>query len=222
MKYEIKTAVGVVLNDQGQILLGRCKTDDDRNGFLCFPGGGIDGDEDIFSAAIREVKEETNIVTSLEHMIFSVHNTKNFVAYVVLKDTGANDIVKFNDEYDEANPGGWYSLDSLPTEEVFNLNLDVMQNLGLINSKNVEYKINNESIKTIKELVESGASAKEILELKESLLADLNYEIGKEYRYRPDAKKAWEKNPEEMVKKMSKLLKENPKKIKEELIFLFK
>lgn len=160
MNYEIKTAVGVVLNDKGQILLGRCKTDDDRNGFLCFPGGGIDDGEDIFSAAIREVKEETNIVTSLEHMIFSVHNTKNFVAYVVLKDTGKNDIVKFNDEYDEVNPGGWYSLDSLPTEEVFNLNLDVMQNLGLISPINVEYKVNNESVK---DLIESDQSVEKIV-----------------------------------------------------------
>ena len=57
MKYNIETAVGVVVNNKNQVLLGRCKTDDDRNDLLCFPGGGIDKGEDVFSAALREVKE---------------------------------------------------------------------------------------------------------------------------------------------------------------------
>ena len=158
MKYEIKTAVGVVINNKNQILLGRCKTDDERDGLLCFPGGGIDGKEDVYTAALREVKEETNVIGTISRMTFLVHQEVPFIAFVLLKDTGDNSEIVWNDEYDPKNPGGWYDLDRLPSAEILNNNLDVMRTLGLI-TKPVYYHKNNESFQHLIESSESSTVA---------------------------------------------------------------
>jgi 8-oxo-dGTP pyrophosphatase MutT (NUDIX family) len=167
MDYKIKTAVGVVVNSKNQVLLGRCKTDDARNGLLCFPGGGIDGKEDVFTAALREVKEETNIIGTISRMTFVIHQEVPFIGFVLLKDTGDNSEIVWNDEYEQDNPGGWYDLNKLPSEEIMNNNLDVLKTMGLV-TKPVYYNKNNESMSNLKELIESGKSVEYILNLKEA------------------------------------------------------
>jgi len=155
MKYDITTAVGIVLNSKSQVLLGRCLTDDDRNGKLCFPGGGVEEGEDIFSAAIREIKEETNIVPLIVNTAFIVHSSKPFVAYVVLTDTETNTPI-FNDEYVRGGDSGWFDLDTLPYSDVFNLNLDILTMLNLIPKREITYvKDNIESDSDIEGIVES-------------------------------------------------------------------
>ncbi|QQO97505.1 NUDIX domain-containing protein [Maribacter phage Molly_5] len=169
MDYKYKTAVGIVINDDNEILLGRCVTEDDRNGMLCFPGGGIDKGEDIFSAAIREVQEETNISCHVDKMVFVTHSSRPTVAFVMLKpEVGFMD-PKFNDEYDQSNPGGWFPLDNLPTAEVLNNNLDILRNFKLVTGK-VEYakdninESSNMKSEDIKSLIESSDSAEDIVE----------------------------------------------------------
>ncbi|QQO97304.1 MutT/NUDIX hydrolase [Maribacter phage Colly_1] len=168
MDYKYKTAVGIVINDDNEILLGRCVTEDDRNGMLCFPGGGIDKGEDIFSAAIREVQEETNISCHVDKMVFVTHSSRPTVAFVMLKpEVGFMD-PKFNDEYDQSNPGGWFPLDNLPTAEVLNNNLDILRNFKLVTGK-VEYakdninESSNMKSEDIKSLIESNKNIDEIL-----------------------------------------------------------
>lgn len=159
MKFKYETAVGVVLNSKNQILLGRCQSDDERNGFLCLPGGGIDNSEDVFTAALREIKEETNVTGAISMMTFLTHAGLPTIAFVVMKDTGDNSELKFNDEYDPSNPGGWFDLKNLPTEEILNSNLDILKTLGMI-KKDVSYHKNNESIKN---LIESGEDSSAIV-----------------------------------------------------------
>jgi 8-oxo-dGTP pyrophosphatase MutT (NUDIX family)/predicted kinase len=80
---EYKSAVAIILNEDGQVLVGRAKSEDDRNGKLCFPGGGIDPEDgaDPLAAAKREAFEETG----LEVRPFSIidHPEKPGVAFVV-------------------------------------------------------------------------------------------------------------------------------------------
>lgn len=167
MDYKISTAVAVVINNKNQVLLGRCVSDDQRNGLLCFPGGGIESKEDVFTAALRELREETNVIGSLSRMTFVIHQEVPFIGFVLLRDTGDNTDIVWNDEYDPKNAGGWYDLNKLPSDEILNSNLDVLKTMRLT-SKPVYYNKNNESMSTLKELIESGESVKNILNLKEA------------------------------------------------------
>ncbi len=68
MKSPIIAVLAVIQNDQGQILGVSRKYNRSDFGF---PGGKVDAGEDIYSAMIREVKEETNLnVTSAEPLYF--------------------------------------------------------------------------------------------------------------------------------------------------------
>ena len=60
-KLPLRKGVGVVLlNNNNQVFVA--KRIDNPNDFWQMPQGGVDGSEDSFDAAIRELKEETSIV----------------------------------------------------------------------------------------------------------------------------------------------------------------
>ena len=60
-KLPLRKGVGVVLlNNNNQVFVA--KRIDNPNDFWQMPQGGVDGNEDSFNAAIRELKEETSIV----------------------------------------------------------------------------------------------------------------------------------------------------------------
>ena len=60
-KLPLRKGVGVVLlNNNNQVFVA--KRIDNPNDFWQMPQGGVDGNEDSFDAAIRELKEETSIV----------------------------------------------------------------------------------------------------------------------------------------------------------------
>ena len=58
----LRSGVGiVVLNKKNQVFVGK-RIDNPKN-FWQMPQGGVDADEDFLNAAIRELKEETSIVS---------------------------------------------------------------------------------------------------------------------------------------------------------------
>lgn len=65
---------GIIINDNNEILLGYC------NKTYQFPGGHLEGKEDLYSCLKREVKEETGIVLTKEYSPFLVikYYTRNY------------------------------------------------------------------------------------------------------------------------------------------------
>ena len=58
----LRSGVGIViLNKENQVFVGK-RIDNPKN-FWQMPQGGVDADEDFLNAAIRELKEETSIVS---------------------------------------------------------------------------------------------------------------------------------------------------------------
>lgn len=66
MKHVVKCMVS---NLDGEILLIKRAEDDSHAGYWETPGGGVDGDETLVDACIREVKEETGL-TLTEQPLF--------------------------------------------------------------------------------------------------------------------------------------------------------
>ncbi len=126
-KKRVGAGFGVILERDGKILLGKRHPDPDKAdsafrsaGEWALPGGKIDWGETLEEAAIREVKEETDI-TIINPEVISVHNCKNEYAHfltvgLLAREWSGGPKVM---EPDEMVEWGWFSLDNLPTPRYF-------------------------------------------------------------------------------------------------------
>ncbi|OPX90208.1 MAG: NADH pyrophosphatase [Pelotomaculum sp. PtaB.Bin104] len=102
----------VVLNERGQILLGR------RNGTYrgtwCIPCGYVEYDEDVREAIVREFKEETNLDIRL-HGVFAVHsnfhNPETHTVGIWFRAEVTGGELAAQADLDQA---GYFDLDELP------------------------------------------------------------------------------------------------------------
>lgn len=109
-----KAAVAIVYDDYGNLLLGKAKTNDDRNGKWCFPGGGIKPGECPGEASARECQEETGIFVKPQQMSFS-YCEKPGVAFVVCRKVSG--CLDPNHEFSELKwvpRDKWFKLDLYP------------------------------------------------------------------------------------------------------------
>jgi 8-oxo-dGTP diphosphatase len=60
MSNKPRVTAAMIVEHEGKILLAR-RNKKNRNGFWVIPGGGVDFGETLENAAVREVKEETNV-----------------------------------------------------------------------------------------------------------------------------------------------------------------
>lgn len=58
---QVHVAVGVVLNDKGEVLLSKRGKHLHQGGLWEFPGGKVEAGEHVFDALVREFQEEVNI-----------------------------------------------------------------------------------------------------------------------------------------------------------------
>ena len=121
MEKLIKVGVGVMIIDDNKILLGhRSSTRKDTGGIFepdtwTLPGGKQEYEETVYEAAIREVKEETNLKIK-NPIVFSVsddfQSDRHFVTIeMIAKEyTGKLKIMEPTKEDDWQ----WFDLDNLP------------------------------------------------------------------------------------------------------------
>lgn len=124
-KVELKSAVGIVFDQKGDILLGKAITNDERNGKWVFPGGGIDKGESPLQASVREVYEETGVIATPLRMLTITHPSKPNVGFCILKCDSTTITLIANEEFQEL---GWFSSESLP-KDILSLNLDILASI---------------------------------------------------------------------------------------------
>lgn len=123
----IGAGFGVILEQNGQILLGRRHPDPDKAdsafrsaGEWCIPGGKLDWGESLEDGAIREVREETGIEIKNPEVI-SIHNCINEYAHfvtvgLVAKQWSGEAKVM---EPDEIVEWKWFDIKDLPYPRYF-------------------------------------------------------------------------------------------------------
>jgi|GEM_PF-486430 len=132
MNTHARIGIGVVVvNDKGQILLGKRNKTEKRESHKInydwdwsLPGGGLDFGESFEECAIREVKEETNLDIENPHVI-SVYNdnkrvgNESFAHWVTIGMRSIKYSGEMNaNEPDKYTEWKWFDLDKLP-EKIF-------------------------------------------------------------------------------------------------------
>ena len=74
---EKKVALLIGVNEEGEVLVGR-RTD---NGRLALPGGGVEEDEEINKAAIRELAEETGMTLEQVYYLMNLQVSGLDISY---------------------------------------------------------------------------------------------------------------------------------------------
>lgn len=123
MKSKVGVGVGIIVLKDSKILLGlrnedASKADSEMHGegTWTMPGGKLDYGETFEQAAIREVKEETNLnVHEIE--VFCVQNDHNEFAHFVTIGLLATDYdgEVCTMEPDEITTWKWFSFDEIPS-----------------------------------------------------------------------------------------------------------
>jgi mutator protein MutT len=126
-KKKVGAGLGVILERDGKILLGKRHPDPDKAdsafrsaGEWSLPGGKLEWGESIEDGAVREVKEETGITIKNPEVI-SVHNCKNehahfmTVGLIAHEWEGEAQVM----EPDEMTEWQWFDLNNLPSPRYF-------------------------------------------------------------------------------------------------------
>ena len=145
-KLPLRNGVGlVILNSQNQVFVAR-RIDNPKN-YWQMPQGGVENGEDYYKAALRELKEETNIKSiSLVKEIdgFISYNLPNNLLgiiwkgrykgqkqkWFIMKFTGKDSEININTEKPEFLDWRWADLETI-TDTVVDFKLKVYEKLVL-------------------------------------------------------------------------------------------
>lgn len=78
-----KRVAGVIIKD-GKILLMRRVRDGQE--YFVFPGGGVEENETIENAVVREIKEEFNLDIKIDKFLFEIENRGRQEFYFLIKE----------------------------------------------------------------------------------------------------------------------------------------
>ena len=143
-KLPLRIGVGIVLlNTENKIFVGK-RIDNPKN-FWQMPQGGVDNNENYYEAALRELKEETSIISVEliqeidkkftyilpDHLIGIIWKGKfkgQTQKWFVMRFIGNESEININTKHPEFLDWKWINLDDLP-EIAVNFKLDVYKNV---------------------------------------------------------------------------------------------
>lgn len=78
-----KRVCAVIIKDNKVLLMRRIKEGQE---YFVFPGGGIEKDESVENAIIREVKEELSLDAKIDKLLFQIENRGQQELYFLIKE----------------------------------------------------------------------------------------------------------------------------------------
>ena len=142
----------IIKNNEGKLLLQRRQGTKLWPGFLALPAGHIDEGENAYEAAIREAKEELNIIISQDNIIDTfVVNRRNksllpyYDVYFEINDYKGDIIINEPEKCSELK---WYGIEELPEDMIEFEKIALLNNkkgikfstIDVDNEKNTGYK----------------------------------------------------------------------------------
>ena len=122
MERKFRVSAGAIIIRGDEILLVRTKNSD-GNDFLVGPGGGVESNEGINQACIREVREETGIEVRPDKILFVedlVWQNKRVVKIWFLCNVTGGELTRTPGAIEEGLiEAGWFRKDQLKNEIVF-------------------------------------------------------------------------------------------------------
>ncbi len=82
-----KRVAAVIIEDNKILLMRRIKEGQE---YFVFPGGGIEGNESVEDAIIREVKEELSLDVKIDKLFFEIENRGQEELYFLIKEFSGN------------------------------------------------------------------------------------------------------------------------------------
>ncbi len=125
-----QTAASILLNNKREILLVKRKNDPFM-GLWSLPAGFVNYGENPIDAAIRELKEETNLVAQFDKIVgiyLTDDHPKTFSILTVIK---VKNISGKLDAKDDASEIKFFNIENLP-EMAFSAQIEAIKNISLI------------------------------------------------------------------------------------------
>jgi ADP-ribose pyrophosphatase YjhB (NUDIX family) len=122
---EPKLVAVVLVEHEGKILLGR-RVMNPGKGLWSFPSGYVDRYEKVEEAALREVKEETNLDVALKGLVGVYSENGNPVVLMVFRASVVGSLEQMTAQPEEVSELQFFGLDHLP-ELAFPFDLNILQ-----------------------------------------------------------------------------------------------
>lgn len=139
-------AVVLVYDPESEsILLIKSSDTDQYEDQWIFPGGHVEDHEDVYTAGIREVFEETGIIVeAASKVIFEVMINNKIVSFFIANYISGDIDVDPN----EVNEAKWFTLDKIPLDDMLPLNVRILM-LVMDQIKNLNGSVQLSSFDTL-------------------------------------------------------------------------
>lgn len=74
MTKTVNVAVGIIVNDNNQILITKRPKEAHQGGLWEFPGGKVEADESVFDALVREFREEVGLSIQTADVFMDIYH----------------------------------------------------------------------------------------------------------------------------------------------------
>lgn len=120
--------VGIIITKEDKILLVKMHRENSKDIYV-LPGGGVDKGEDIFDAAVREVKEETNLNVNIKKILYlkDLYTDKETSIEIILLGEIIGGLLKKGFDPEEKGKNILKEVKYVPISEFKNLNFHPKQ-----------------------------------------------------------------------------------------------